>query len=709
MNDSCPNCSGLMGDADVCPHCGFTRQQGAGDEPRAKGSMQLEGDVQGGIAQQYGVLFVPVSVKGEAMGSRFGRVLAIDPAQMKIRWQQDFPDELINPPILVINDLVIVATRTASALALNASLYALDTATGASRWRWRPDMRALSAPAWAMDRLWTVGSENSVWSLDLHSGQPTGSSPIELGGSQQVAAAAVHGQTLLIPTLDATLIAVDGGTGSVRWRYRHATDAWASTPLVCGNCVITPFTDGSLALIDANSGKLGWARTDLGKSLPSMTSNGEVLFVGCESGIVALNLADGAERWRHASERKVTAQPLLHENALIVAGHDHTVRAFDPFDGDELWQWQGERRIEADPMPTPTGLAILDAGDALTLLELPQRQLSPQQAMAAGDWRMAAELMEQQGEVVKAAKMLEERDDALGAARLWLRSGDVAKAIEQFQSADTVEGWAEIAVLQENTGDFTARAVALHRVAELQDTAEAWQQARQAYLDAGMSKEAAASWREICRLLRYPFVRIEAVPEAGFVKEQFNILRLLVHNEGQGIAAAVSARATGTGFSGEHMQTTELGNLGPGNSMDLPLGLRPTSAGKVPLTLEVGFLLGLRGAPHDVSLSVFVDVASHEDYRQSSSDLADQINEGFDVIERSSFRRSEDEIYRQQLENVQRSLAKRELQRDQYGIAAPLWLENEIDMLKEREAEIKRTLDDLVAESNAKEGAGGSV
>ena len=89
--------------------------------------------------------------------------------------------------------------------------------------------------------------------------------------------------------------------------------------------------------------------------------------------------------------------------------------------------------------------------------------------------------------------------------------------------------------------------------------------------------------------------------------------------------------------------------------------------------------------------------------------MADQINEGFQVIERESFRRTPTEIYYQQLETVQRSLAKRELQRDQYGIAAPLWLENEIDMLKDRIREIKDNLDELAAESAENRSGAGSV
>ena len=578
MSEHCPNCSAEMGDADVCPQCGTTRLPTHGLDVTVLAHLRLDGDVLSGAAQHAGVLFAPLTIEDEVQGSRFARVLALDLKTMAVVWQRDFLEELLNPPFLVLDDLLIFATRTASAIALHASLHAFDAASGEERWCWQPDMRALSAPALARGLLWTVGRENSLWSLDYRRGELTAadgqpwSGPIELGGTQQTLPAAARDDLLLVPTIDATLIAVDVTRREIRWRYRHKVDAWVGTPLICGNCVVIPFTDGSLALVDANFGTPGWIRPPSGRSLPSLTSNGEILFVGDSSGIVALSLANGTEIWRRASERKITAMPVLHENALIVAGHDHTVKAFDPYDGDEIWRWQGERRIEADPVLTPAGLAILDAGNNLTVLQTPRRQLSPQQAIAAGEWQLAAILLAEQGEHAQAAELLDERDDSLGAARLWLRAGDTVKAIEQFAQADLAEGWEAIATLQEEQGDWNAKAVALHRLAELQDSAEAWLRARQAYLDAGMNKEAAASWREICRLRNYPFVHIEAIPEAGFVKDQFNILRLIVHNEGPGIAAALSARASGTGFTGEHMETRELGNIGPGNARETAVG-----------------------------------------------------------------------------------------------------------------------------------------
>ncbi len=214
-----------------------------------------------------------------------------------------------------------------------------------------------------------------------------------------------------------------------------------------------------------------------------------------------------------------------------------------------------------------------------------------------------------------------------------------------------------------------------------------------------MESESAAAWREVCRLRRYPFVLIEVTPDAGFVKDYYNILRLTVRNEGDGVAAALSAKASGP-FVGDDMKTTAIGNLAPRRTRDLHLGLQPTSAGKVPLILEVRFLLGGKEESQEtpervVSRKIFVDVASSEAQRQSPADLAQQLNEHFAVVDRTVFRRTQRQIYEEQLEELKLNLAEREAKRTAYGLAAPLWLVNEIRQLEQDIRSTENKLDDL--------------
>lgn len=701
MDDFCPVCSTYLAHSLLCPNCGARRPENPATEAELVATLPLAGEVQPGAVAAGNLVLASLTAREGPGGSYFGRIVAIDLTDMREVWRLDLPSGLLDPPLVMQDDLVYFATQTADPLQNNASLYALDLSTGRERWRWQPGMRALSAPALSADNvLWAVGDGNILWAIDATTGAVQRSFALE--GVRHILPPAIHGKLLLAPTRGPLLLAVDMTNGQILWRYQRDVDVWANTPFLCGSLAFTSFTDGSLAALDADTGAVHWTRPPSGRTTPALMSDGERLYIGGPLGLQTVAVTTGAEIWAMRSERKVTARPVIAQTTLIVAGHDHLARGLDPATGAEYWQWRGEDRIEVDPLLTPAGLALLDSGDVLHLLRLPRAQPTLQQALDAGAWRVAASLLADGGKLADAALLLEQHNDPFAAAQLWAASGDRSRAASQFEKANTAPAWKAAIALYDTDDDLVAKALALHRLAEISDDAETWERAQDAYKEAGMESESSAAWREVCRLRKYPFILVEVTPEAGFVKDQYNILHLTVGNEGDGVAAALSAKASGP-FVGEDMKTTAIGNLAPRRNLKLHLGLQPASAGKVPLLLEVRFLLGLREEGREapervVSRKVFVDVASTEAQRQSSADLAQQLNEHFAVIDRSVFRRTRRQIHEEQLEQLKVSLAEREARRSEYGLAAPLWLVNEIRQLEQDIRATENKLDDLAAE-----------
>ena len=79
------------------------------------------------------------------------------------------------------------------------------------------------------------------------------------------------------------------------------------------------------------------------------------IYVGLETGLAALDPADGTIRWR-ANGQSAVAPPTVVENLLVAQGED-LVRAFDP-DGTERWSVSLDRDV-ARRQPAATGDAVV--------------------------------------------------------------------------------------------------------------------------------------------------------------------------------------------------------------------------------------------------------------------------------------------------------------------------------------------------------------
>ncbi|RME84374.1 MAG: hypothetical protein D6775_05650 [Caldilineae bacterium] len=661
---------------------------------------KLEGEVMPGAVAAGALVCVPLSADEEAAAS----VVAWDLKQKRERWRHTTPEAVINPPLVQADSLVLVVTQSRDPLGKKATLCALGQEEGEPVWCWSSGMRALSAPCPVGERVWLVGDRNTLWSVGLKDGEVSG--PVEIQDlARHIAAPAAAAGHLFIPARNGQLVALDLESRQVVWRYRHQSRSWSGTPIVVGATVITPFTDGHVIALDLDTGALRWQQR-LHAQVPALAGDGDRVFAGYHRGVVALNAEDGKVLWEMPSERRVSAPPTVYGDMVLVAGHDHLVRGLRASDGEELWRWQGDRRFETPPLLTPEGLALLDAGDKLTVLRVPLSSLPPPEALTAKPWRVEATQLARAGKVREAAAMLEEKGDFFAAAELWAAAGEEDRAVPLCEQADTELGWQKAAAIYRRRDDVVAMAIALQRLAELRDDADAWDAARRAYQEAGMRKEAAACWREICRLRKYPFIRIEVEPDAGFVKGQYNTIRLKVTNEGYGVAYMLSARASGP-FGGEDMQSQAIGNLAPGHSTELELALIPEVAGRVPLHLEVSFLLQRNGELHTVSAREIVPVASTAALSQPAAELRETYNAAFDVASREDFRRSSNDImasYRRQLEDIGERLAAYREYQARYGMLAPPEIGLEIRRMEEEKVVLERKLDALLAETGSASG-----
>ncbi|MCB1359425.1 MAG: PQQ-binding-like beta-propeller repeat protein [Maritimibacter sp.] len=235
----------------------------------------------------------------------------------------------------------------------------------------------------------------AVWSTDL-------TPPGEGAGSGSGGGLALSGSTLYATTSFGELVALDAGTGAVKWRqkfeaavqgaptvsggkvyvasansiaYAVATDtgriAWrragvpsphgvasVAAPAVSGNVVVYPLANRSLIGIDTGSGDVRWvarvaggregaARSVLRDFTGEPVIQGGIVYAANASGrAVAVGLQDGAIRWT-ADEGAQGTMAVAGGSVYFVNDQARLVR-LSAQDGDKIWEVDLPRYEKAD-------------------------------------------------------------------------------------------------------------------------------------------------------------------------------------------------------------------------------------------------------------------------------------------------------------------------------------------------------------------------
>ncbi len=111
----------------------------------------------------------------------------------------------------------------------------------------------------------------------------------------------------------------------------------------------------------------GWA---------GMETDAETVYVAFNTQVIAINLANGAEKWRFPAEPdpKVTfyaAPALSPDGQLIVGGYDHVLYSLNPANGQLNWKFEGaDGRYIGSPLVTEVGIYAPSADHKLYALTL---------------------------------------------------------------------------------------------------------------------------------------------------------------------------------------------------------------------------------------------------------------------------------------------------------------------------------------------------
>ncbi|WNI15941.1 serine/threonine-protein kinase [Streptomyces sp. ITFR-21] len=279
-------------------------------------------------------------------------------------------------------------------------VHALDVASGRRQFKTRE-------VAWTMavaDGRIHASDGPSLFALDAADGAERWRTPID-GWVYAVQAAA---GTVVSATRGGGVQAWDAHRGSLRWERSGAQSEFESPdsgPTVIGRTVYYQ-GGGHLYAVDALTGAEQWSypvgEPGAAGSVPTrpVVADG-VAYLTAGTRVLALDARNGTERWHFDAPAVMFAPPAyvpgpgVSGGGVYVTDHLGTVYALDPADGRDRWRVATEPRQSVEPVVVAAGAVHLGAGSALYTLDA---------VSGTPRWRFAA-----QGEVVGSPAVAEGR------------------------------------------------------------------------------------------------------------------------------------------------------------------------------------------------------------------------------------------------------------------------------------------------------------
>ena len=135
-------------------------------------------------------------------------------------------------------------------------------------------------------------------------------------------------------------------------------DRFVFTPALVADALYTASRDGTVVRLDAGSGTERWRTSTESRLSAGVGSDGRIAAVATEDGeVIALDAASGAPRWRARVSSEVLAPPAVGNDLVLVRSVDNRIFAFAAQDGKRRWVYQ--RAPASLIVRSPAGMTVL--------------------------------------------------------------------------------------------------------------------------------------------------------------------------------------------------------------------------------------------------------------------------------------------------------------------------------------------------------------
>ena len=296
---------------------------------------------------------------------------------------------------------LVVKDETIYGAGVDRKVYAVDLATGQTRWASRLGGMILGGVLVAGDTVFAASGrpEGRVYALDASTGRRLW----RTGTGAVAGPLALVGRTVVAGTFRGMVAGLDAASGTVRWRRRLGTTripavagdsgsaivatvdslfrlsaedgrvlARAASPgtivspwLPHGGLLVAGTTDSLVVAIDPHDLRPRWRVTLDAPVLDTPAAGGDTIYAVTRRGSVYRISAASAPAARELAELRypVTAPVVLFDGLVLLGGADGTLRAIRP-DGTEAWRLQMRLPVDLGPVLLEDGLlAVGGNGD----------------------------------------------------------------------------------------------------------------------------------------------------------------------------------------------------------------------------------------------------------------------------------------------------------------------------------------------------------
>jgi outer membrane protein assembly factor BamB len=258
--------------------------------------------------------------------------------KLNIAWEQRLEKGYFQATPIIVGDTIFIGSS-------DEGLGTFDLQTGKPKWMYKT-AQEIAAPATYFDGLVFVGdSSGMLHAVDAKTGEQkwTFNTKGMIDNSPNID---VQTKRVIIGSQGGTLFALEAATGKLVWEYETG-DQIQCFPSIIGRHCFVAGCDSYLHVINLDSGK-GVSRIPLDSPTGSTPLlSGDVAFVGTEGNeFLAIDWKQEKVLWRISLQQAVRAPAAYREGTIIFGGMDRTVYALNAANGEERWRYVTKRRIE---------------------------------------------------------------------------------------------------------------------------------------------------------------------------------------------------------------------------------------------------------------------------------------------------------------------------------------------------------------------------
>ncbi|HEU5347102.1 MAG TPA: PQQ-binding-like beta-propeller repeat protein, partial [Ktedonobacterales bacterium] len=289
------------------------------------------------------------------------------------RMQQKPPDSLPGPAVrwryLINSPVTTTAAEANGAVYLgteDGTFRALDATGHALRWMYKTGATiAPATPLAANGAIYFCTNDGTVYKLN---DDPAITDDAErlLWRFQQIGmrmlGPALSGNVLYVASKYRRIFALDSEDGTIRW-LTPATFSPTSPPTIADNQIYIAAANSACAL--DTSGTEVWRNPEVGAVNTGMVVANKLVYIGAQAGTVfALNTADGARRWKFATDDQIYIMPVVdtQQGAVYIGDMSGYFYAIDAISGALRWRQKLDSPIFAPQVVNDSVYAVSTGG-----------------------------------------------------------------------------------------------------------------------------------------------------------------------------------------------------------------------------------------------------------------------------------------------------------------------------------------------------------